>query len=365
MRKRSMSLLLGTAMTVTLLCGCGGGGQTAGTTTTAAAATEGAATAAGETKGAEGGEAQATDGAEGSNSSYQFTDTITLICPVKAGGDTDRNTRVLGEYMQKYLGVNVIVKNVDGGATVMGMQECLDAKPDGTTLVVNGTDLFVPYMQGSSQINIDSFKTVAIPLIDNTTVLAVNKNSGWATLEDLLAASQAAPNTIEYGGKIGASNQICGIAMNKEWDAGLKFVDVGNNAAKMTALLGEQTDVINISYALATDYFSTGEFIPLCLLGNEKNELLPDVPLASEMGLADVDFSKFFWVGTGPETPDEIVDALADCIQKVCEDPEFVSKMDGYYLTVRFMKGEEAQKFANEMYENGLAPYKEDFLSAQ
>lgn len=123
MRKRSMSLLLGTAMTVTLLCGCGGGGQTAGTTTTAAAATEGAATAAGETKGAEGGEAQATDGAEGSNSSYQFTDTITLICPVKAGGDTDRNTRVLGEYMQKYLGVNVIVKNVDGGATVMGMQE--------------------------------------------------------------------------------------------------------------------------------------------------------------------------------------------------------------------------------------------------
>ena len=73
--------------------------------------------------------------------------------------------------MQKYAGVNVVVKNVDGGATVMGMQECLDAKPDGTTLVVNGTDLFVPYMQGSSQINIDSFKTVAIPVIDNTTCL--------------------------------------------------------------------------------------------------------------------------------------------------------------------------------------------------
>lgn len=60
--------------------------------------------------------------------------------------------------------------------------------------------------------------------------------------------------------------------MNEKWDANLKFVDVGNNAAKMTALLGEQTDVINISYALATDYFSTGEFIPLCLLGAEKND---------------------------------------------------------------------------------------------
>ncbi|MDO4268488.1 MAG: tripartite tricarboxylate transporter substrate binding protein, partial [Eubacteriales bacterium] len=266
---------------------------------------------------------------------------------------------------EESLGVNVIVKNVDGGATVMGMQECLDAKPDGTTLVVNGTDLFVPYMQGSSKINIDSFKTVAIPLIDNTTVLAVNKNSGWNTLEDLLKASQAAPNTIEYGGKIGASNQICGIAMNKEWNAGFKFIDVGNNAAKMTALLGEQTDVINISYALAADYFTTGEFIPVVLLGSEKNELLPDVPLASDFGLPNVDFSKFFWVGTNPDTPDEIVDALADAIEKVTEDPEFVASMEGYYLTVDFMAGEEAQAFANQMYENGMKPYEEEFLTNQ
>ena len=81
--------------------------------------------------------------------------------------------------------------------------------------------------------------------------------------------------------------------MNKEWNAGLKFIDVGNNAAKMTALLGEQTDVINISYALANDYFTTGEFIPLCLLGNEKNELLANVPMASDYGLANVTSANF------------------------------------------------------------------------
>ena len=225
--------------------------------------------------------------------------------------------------------------------------------------------MFVPYMQGSSTINIDSFKTIAIPVIDNTTVLAVNKNSGWNTLEDLLKASQAAPDTIEYGGKIGASNQICGIAMNKEWNAGLKFIDVGNNAAKMTALLGEQTDVINISYALATDYFTTGDFIPLCLLGNEKNELLADVPMASDYGLTNVDFSKFFWVGTSPETPDEIVNALADVVKQVCEDPEFIATMEGYYLTVDYMATDEAKDFANKMYESGLLPYKDEFLSNQ
>lgn len=358
-RKKVLSVVLGIALMVSMLAGCDEQAEPASAASQAASAEQ--------TKAAtEGANAKDTaTEAESAAAGYEFKDTITLICPVKAGGDTDRNTRLLAQYMQKYAGVNVIVKNVDGGATVMGMQECLDAKPDGTTLVVNGTDMFVPFMQGSSQINIDSFKTVAIPLIDNTTVLAVNKNSGWNTLEELLAASKATPNSIEYGGKIGASNQICGIAMNKEWDAGLKFVDVGNNAAKMTALLGEQTDVINISYALAADYFTTGEFIPLCLLGAEKNELLAAVPMASDFGLKDVDFSKFFWVGTGPEVPDGTVDALAGVIKQVTEDPEFVSAMEGYYLTVNFMAGEEAQAFANKMYEDGLLPYRDAFLEQQ
>lgn len=336
MKKKLLSAVLSAAVMLSALAGCGSQGQ--------ASSDSGS---------------QASSGA-----SSQFDDVITIICPVAAGGDTDRNTRILAQYMQKYAGVNVIVKNVEGGATVMAMQECLDAAPDGNTLIVNGTDIFVPYMQGTSQINIDSFKTVAIPIIDNTTVLAVNKASGWNTLEDLLAASQAAPDTIEYGGKIGAANHICGIAMNAEWDAGLKFVDVGNNSAKMTALLGQQTDVINISYALATDYFSTGEFIPLCLLGSEKNELLPDVPLASDYGLKNVDFSKFFWVGTGPEVPDEKVEALAEVVRQVCEDPEFIAEMDQYYLTVDYMAGEEAQTFANDMYTNTLLPYKDAFLAS-
>ena len=302
----------------------------------------------------------------GSAMAYEFTDDITLICPVKAGGDTDRNTRTLAEAMQKYTGVNVVVKNVDGGATVMAMQECLDADPDGNTLIVNGTDIFVPYLQGVSDITIDSFKTIGIPIIDNTTVLAVNASSGWENLEDLLEASKAEPNTIEYGGKIGAANQICCIAMNAEWDAGLKFIDVGNNAAKMTALLGEQTDVINISYSLANDYFTTGDFIPVVLLGTEKNDLLPmDVPIASEFGLKDVDFSKFFWVGTGPDVPDEKVEALIEILNQVTADPDFIADVESNYLNVCPMVGEEAQEFCNAMYTDTLLPYKDAFLAAQ
>ncbi len=290
---------------------------------------------------------------------------IQIICPVKAGGDTDRNTRQLALALEKVLGVSVVTVNVNGGATVMGMEQALDADPDGYTLIINGTDMFVPNMMGTTDINLDSFKTIGIPLIDNTTVLVAHKDSGYADLKDLVEKSAAAPDSIEYGGKIGATNQICGIAMNKEWGSAFRFQDVGNNAAKITALLGRQTDVINLSYSLALDYFTTGEFQALCLLGSEPNELIPDAKLASEYGYKNVDFSKFFWVGVNPDTPDEIVDILADALAKAAQDPEFLAYLKDNFLTPACMLKEEAKEYAQKFYEDTMEIYKDEFIAAQ
>ena len=181
---------------------------------------------------------------------------------MKAGGDTDYNTRVIAQYLSKYLDVNVVVTNVEGGATILGMQQVLDGEPDGYTMVINGLDAYIPNMMGTTDITIDSFKTVGIPLFDNTTVLVANKASGYESIKDVVERTQAAPGTIEYGMKIGAANQVYGIAMNQEWGAQFKPMDIGNNAAKMTALLGQQTDTAVLAYALAKDYFATGEFQP-------------------------------------------------------------------------------------------------------
>ena len=290
---------------------------------------------------------------------------IQIICPVKAGGDTDRNTRQLALALEKVLGVSVVTVNVNGGATVMGMEQALDAEPDGYTLIINGTDMFVPNMMGTTDINLSSFKTIGIPLIDNTTVLVAHKDSGYADLKDLVEKSAAQPDSIEYGGKIGATNQICGIAMNKEWGSAFRFQDVGNNAAKITALLGRQTDVINLSYSLALDYFKTGEFQALCLLGSEANELIPDAKLASEFGYKNVDFSKFFWVGVNPDTPDEIVDILADALAKAAQDPEFLAYLKDNFLTPACMLKEEAQAYAQKFYEDTMEIYKDEFIAAQ
>lgn len=290
---------------------------------------------------------------------------IQIVVPVKAGGDTDYNARILASFVEKYIGKPVVVVNVDGGATVSGMKQILDAAPDGYRAVVNGTDIFVPKMMGTTDISLDSFKTVAIPVLDNTTVLAVHKDLKITKLADLIAASKSGGKKLEYGMKIGATNQICGVAMGVEWGTQFKNVDVGNNAAKMLALLAHQTDVININYSVAKDYFKKGDFIPVVLLGNEKNPLLPNVPLASDSGLKNLDFGKFFWVGMHPNTPDEIVNIFSAAIKKATEDPDYKAKMEANYLTVRYMGPVEAKAYAIKLYNDTMLKYKDAFLSQQ
>ena len=118
--------------------------------------------------------------------------------------------------------------------------------------------------------------------------------------------------------------------------------------------------------SLANDYFTTGEFLPLVLLGTEKNDLLPmDVPIAADFGLKNVDFSKFFWVGTGPDVPDEKVAALQEVLEKVTLDEDFIQDIESNYLNVVCMLGQEAQDFCNAMYTDTLLPYQQAFLDAQ
>ena len=87
--------------------------------------------------------------------------------------------------------------------------------------------------------------------------------------------------------------------------------------------------------------------------------------LASEYGYKNVDFSKFFWVGVNPNTPDEIVDILADALAKAAQDPEFLSYLKDNFLTPACMLKEEAQQYAQKFYEDTMEIYKDEFLAAQ
>ena len=59
---------------------------------------------------------------------------ITFIVGSRAGGSYDTVGRILSEYLIKYTGATVIVKNVEGGGGIQGANTIYNSKPDGLTI---------------------------------------------------------------------------------------------------------------------------------------------------------------------------------------------------------------------------------------
>src|SRR4030043_2376478 len=69
------------------------------------------------------------------------TKPVELVIPWPAGGRTDIGTRMIAPFLEKYMGVPVVVINKVGGGGIIGMIYLRDAKPDGYTITSGGQAL--------------------------------------------------------------------------------------------------------------------------------------------------------------------------------------------------------------------------------
>jgi tripartite-type tricarboxylate transporter receptor subunit TctC len=76
---------------------------------------------------------------------------VRIIVPYVAGGVVDALPRVLSIGMKDVLGQPVVVENRPGGGSVVGMQACSSAPPDGYTICITIQDSlsYNPYLFAS------------------------------------------------------------------------------------------------------------------------------------------------------------------------------------------------------------------------
>src|SRR4051812_19647971 len=68
--------------------------------------------------------------------------TITYIVATTPGGGYDTYSRLIAQYLQKYLpGARVLVKNVPGAGNIIGANTIYAARPDGLTIGMFNTGL--------------------------------------------------------------------------------------------------------------------------------------------------------------------------------------------------------------------------------
>ncbi len=283
---------------------------------------------------------------EGPGSSQKIdypTKPIKLIVSYAAGGGTDTGARMLTSYLEKELGVPVVVENKPGGSGWIGWGELAKAKTDGYTIgYVNAPAIFAGYIKPDSnrKENLESFEFIINHVVDVGVIAVRSDDNRFSTINDLIEYAKTNELTTSASG-VGTENHLAALQLNEKLGTKLTSVQFGGTAESLTGVMGGHVDVLMAKVGEVMQAEKEGKLKILAVAKGERAAQFPDVPTIKEAVGADVEFYSLRGIA-GPKGMDPlIVEKLQTAFENAMKNPEHVQKMSDLGLAIDGTKGEE------------------------
>jgi tripartite-type tricarboxylate transporter receptor subunit TctC len=277
------------------------------------------------------------------------THAITFINPFPPGGAADVVARPLAAVMEPILKQPIVIETKAGAAGAVGAQFAAAAKPDGYTILIH-----IVSLSGFGEVDrlygrpVKFTNADFIPIarfIADPMVLLVNDQQPYKTLKELVDAAKAKPNQLIFSssGLHGALHLPTALFM-KAAGIQLRHLPTNGGGPALTALIGNNSQVLVSSIAAANVQIKAGKARPLACFGARRAPALPDVPTLKELGY-NIEF--YLWVGMfAPKgTPEPAITVLRDAARKAAADETFVKAMKNLGQDVAYLDQPEFRAF--------------------
>jgi len=197
--------------------------------------------------------------------------TVSLLVPHGAGGGYDTFSRLFEPYLEKHLGVEVQVVNVDGAGGAVGALRLKDAPPDGRTLgLLNGGGLMVASLSGETRApNPARDFTILARAGRSRHVWATGKDSSLRSLADVFEAARTRP--IVFGLRDVGSTSFISIVLSSNL-LGLDYTLVagyGGSREAVLAVMRGEVDLISYNYDSIQENIDAGDLRVLLQISDE------------------------------------------------------------------------------------------------
>lgn len=251
----------------------------------------------------------------------------TVVCGYSAGGTTDRFSRLMAEFMSEKFGVPFVVENRTGAAGGLAVASVANSKPDGQTLLfaAGGQIAILPHTYENLNANPITDLSHVSMLAEGDFVLTCNPDVPAQNINEFIALAKEKPNEMFFGTS-GAGGSLHLFIEYFLLEAGidLKGVHYAGGSALMPDILNNQVQLALSSYPVAGPYVQDEKLRALMIIGSQRNENLPDVPVASEVGLDALSICNDWFALHGPSgMSDSLLDLLADTVAEAAETPKF------------------------------------------
>ena len=231
---------------------------------------------------------------------------IHFIVPFPAGGSTDVAGRVVGDYLSRTLGQQVVVENKSGANGNIGIEYAARAAPDGYTVLV-ATDAISsnPHVY---RMDFDPLKelTPVIELSHQPIALAAHPSLGIRTLAELTAMVKQQPGMrFATGSGVGSLQGMVALWYAKLAGIVLEQVPYRGGAPAINDLIAGHVKLGSLGTTPLIPHYKAGALRLLAQSMAARSAALPDVPTFQEAGMSglvvDQRIGMFVPAGTPPQ----------------------------------------------------------------
>lgn len=262
---------------------------------------------------------------------------ISLVVPFGAGGGSDTAARIYQKAFQDndLLGQPMTVFNVPGAGGSVGARQVKDTDADGYTFLLIHIALLTRQAAELIDFGYQDFELVAGTEV-NSSVLVVREDSPYKTLDDLIAAAKAKPESIVFGVNLGANKHMQGIQVEEAAGVKFRFAQIGGDSKNVSALRGGHIEVTTLSIG---SYKKLGEgFRALAYYGKERLEGV-DIPTFKEQG-HDISYTVQNWWFAPKGTPQAAIDHFAGAIKAASETDYVKETFAGRNSPTQYVDGQ-------------------------
>lgn len=246
------------------------------------------------------------------------------IAPADPGGGWDFTCREVGRILSSegLVDGNVQVTNMPGGVGAVAFANVAGKRAsDADLLVATSTVGVTQIAQGKYPAGIDTMRWLAM-LGADVGVIAVDDDSPYQTLDELLAALKQDVTSVVTAGSTGAGGwdhirlMMLAQAAGIEDIAAIRWVQFDGGSPAVTQMMGGQVGVVSTDMGEIKGFIESGDIRILAVLADEPISAFPDLPTAVSQGY---DVTGYNWRGfyTGGDVSDEDYAAWVDRLKKL------------------------------------------------
>ena len=255
---------------------------------------------------------------------------IKLIVPFGPGSGSDILARILAEPLTQALGQPIIIENKPGNNTTLGTELVVQSPPDGYTLgLLTNSGLAASPAGLTSGVRYDPVKDLSyIAMVASVNyVWLVNPDVGAKTAGELVALIKANPGKFNY-----ASGNTGGIAyggyLKNAHQLDVTHVPYKSTPPALADLISGHVQIMVADVPASLSLIRAGKVRPVGVPAAKRYELLPEVPIFAESGLATPPNMDGWWVLVAPAgTPNEILDRLNKEVVKILESEAIKTRL--------------------------------------